>query len=134
MAVRVSVDTSFLIDLQRERALGSGDGPAHRFLTQSPDAELFLSTVALAEFAEGFDRTDDPRITAVREGHTLIPVDERTALTYAEMARRLRGRGAMIGANDLWIGCSSLLLGLPVLTANTSDFGRIDGLGIIAYR
>lgn len=134
MAVRVSVDTTFLIDLQREQSVGSDDGPAHRFLTRSPDAELFLSTIALAEFAEGFARSDDPSIIAAREGHTIVPVDAEIALTYAGVARALRGRGALIGANDLWIGCTSLQLGIPVLTANVADFRRIDGLGIVPYR
>jgi tRNA(fMet)-specific endonuclease VapC len=55
MALRLSVDTTFLIDLQRERAAGNDDGAAHRFLQRSPEAEVFLSTIALGEFAEVFD-------------------------------------------------------------------------------
>jgi tRNA(fMet)-specific endonuclease VapC len=49
MALQLSVDTTFLIDLQRERSADNGDGAAHRFLKRSPDAELFLSTIALGE-------------------------------------------------------------------------------------
>ena len=48
----MSVDTTFLIDLQRERSAGDDDGVAHRFLKRAPEAELFLSTIALGEFAE----------------------------------------------------------------------------------
>ena len=51
MALQLSIDTTFLIDLQRERAIGDEEGAAHRFLKRSPEAELFLSTVALGEFA-----------------------------------------------------------------------------------
>jgi len=134
MARRLSVDTTFLIDLQRERSAGDDDGAGHRFLKRSPDAELFLSTIALGEFAEGFDRAEHPVVAAVREGHTLVPVDDETALVYARVVRELRRRGELIGANDLWIGCASLRLGIPIVTANIEHFRRIDGLGIVQYR
>jgi tRNA(fMet)-specific endonuclease VapC len=134
MALRLSVDTTFLIDLQRERSTGDDDGAAHRFLKRSPDAELFLSTIALGEFAEGFDQAEHPIVTAMRDTHTLVPVDDQTALVYAKLARALRRRGELIGANDLWIGCTSLRLGIPIITANPADFQRIDGLGIVHYR
>jgi tRNA(fMet)-specific endonuclease VapC len=134
MALRLSVDTTFLIDLQRERSAGDDNGAAHRFLRRSPDAELFLSTIALGEFAEGFEQAEHPIVTAMREGHTLVPVDDQTAFVYARVVRELRHRGELIGANDLWIGCTSLRLGIPIVTANTADFRRIDGLGIVHYR
>ncbi len=134
MALRLSVDTTFLIDLQRERSAGDDDGTAHRFLKRSPEAELFLSTIALGEFAEGFDQAEHPIVAAVREGHMLVPVDGQTAFVYAKVVRELRRRGELIGSNDLWIGCTSLRLGIPIVTANVADFRRIDGLGIVQYR
>ncbi len=133
MALRLSVDTTFLIDLQRERSAGD-DGAAHQFLKRSPDAELFLSTIALGEFAEGFDQAEHPIVVAMRDGHTLVPVDDQIALVYARVVRELRRRGELIGANDLWIGCTSLRLGIPLVTASVEHFRRIDGLGIAQYR
>lgn len=133
MAPRVSVDTTFLIDLQRERSTGD-DGAAHRFLKRSPDAELYLSTIALGEFAEGFDGAQHPVLNAMREGHVLVQVDDQIAFTYARIVRELRRRGELIGTNDLWIGCTSLRLGIPIVTANVADFRCIDGLGIVQYR
>ena len=134
MALRLSVETTFLIDLQRERSTARDDGAAHRFLRRSPEAELFLSTVALGEFAEGFDRAEHPIVAAVRDGHTLVPVDDQTAFVYARVVRELRRRDELIGTNDLWIGCASLRLGIPIVTANVEHFRRIDGLGIVQYR
>jgi tRNA(fMet)-specific endonuclease VapC len=134
MAFRLSVDTTFLIDLQRERIAGDNEGAAHRFLRRSPDAELFLSTIALGEFAEGFEDVEHPVVAAMRDGHTLVPVDDQTAFVYARVVRQLRRRGELIGTNDLWIGCSSLRLGIPLVTANVEHFRRIDGLGIVQYR
>jgi tRNA(fMet)-specific endonuclease VapC len=64
MTLRLSVDTTFLIDLLRDRSAANDDGAAHRFLKRSPEAELFLSTIALREFVEGFDRAEHPIVTA----------------------------------------------------------------------
>lgn len=132
----MSLDTTFLIDLQRERLRGESDepvGPAHRFLRRSPDAELFLSVVALGEFAEGFASVEHPIVRTVRERHTLLPIDEECALVYAGAVRDLRSRGMLIGTNDLWIGASSLRYQLPIVTANIDHFRRIEGLEVIGY-
>lgn len=134
MALRLSLDTTFLIDLQRERSRSEIDGPAHRFLQRSPDAELFLSVVALGEFAEGFFSAEHPAVRMVRQQHSLLPLDEETALLYAGLVRDLRSQGKLIGANDLWIGASSLRFRLPILTSNVDHFRRIDGLEVLAYR
>ena len=140
MAHRLSFDTTFLIDLQRERTLSrrgteeQPDGPAHSFLRLLGDAELFLSIVALGEFAEGFGSFDHPTVAIVRDRHTLLPADEKTASIYAGAARELRSRGELIGTNDLWIGCSSLRYRLPVVTANVQHFQRIARLDVISYR
>lgn len=131
---RVAVDTTFLIDLQRERARGDAEGPAHRYLRGNPHRELLLPTPALGEFAEGFDDPDDSLLRAVRQGHQLLPVDEGTALVYARLARGLRAEGRLIGTNDLWIAAASVRHQLPLLTADASDFAVVEGLDVVRYR
>ena len=133
MAGRLSLDTSFLIDLQRERAAGER-GPAHALLERDPDVELFLSTVALGEFAEGFEDPDHPVLRLARELHVLLPVDERTALEYGRITRELRGEGRLIGSNDLWIAAASLRHELPLATADAAGFGQVEGLELVVYR
>ena len=133
MAGRLSVDTTFLIDLQRERVAGI-EGPAHTLLARDPEVELFLPSVALGEFAEGFEDADHPVLRVVRELHVLLPIDEETALTYGRLTRHLRGRGELLGANDLWIAASTLRHGLPLVTAAAADFRRVPELELVAYR
>lgn len=133
MAGRLSVDTTFLIDLQRERRKAQG-GPAHALLQRDTEVELFLSAVALGEFAEGFEDENAPVLRAVRDYHAHLPVDERTALVYGRITRELRERGTLIGSNDLWIAATSVRHALPLATANTADFRRIPGLEVVAYR
>jgi len=133
MVDRLSVDTTFLIDLQRERSVGK-PGHAQQFLLELDDTELCLSAVALGEFSEGFDDQSHPIVQAVRKRHRILSTDEETALLYRRVARELRSQGGLIGANDLWIGCSAIRHDLPLLTANTTHFGRIPGLEVIDYR
>ena len=139
MAERVAFDTTFLIDLQRERSAshrshGEVTGPAHRFLAARPDLQLYLSPTVLGEFAEGFSDPEHPLLQTVREQHLLLPIDERTALAYGRIARALRQAGRLIGANDLWIAATSVRYALPLVTANTDQLGRVTGLEIITYR
>jgi len=133
VAGRLSLDTSFLIDLQRERTAGAA-GPAQALLERDPDVELFLSTVALGEFAEGFEDPDHPVLRMVRELHVLLPVDEQTALAYGRITRRLRADGRLIGSNDLWIAAASVRHGLPLATADAAGFGRVEDLELVVYR
>lgn len=133
MAGRVAFDTTFLIDFQRERSRGETDGPAHAFLASDTDLELLLPATALGEFGEGFDDTDDPVLRTVRELHVLLPVDEETALVYARITRALRAAGKLIGTNDLWIAATSIRNEVPLVTANVTEFRRVDGLEILPY-
>jgi tRNA(fMet)-specific endonuclease VapC len=134
MARRVAVDTTFLIDLQRERASAGRSGPAHRFLARDPEVELHLSATALGEFSEGFGAADHPVLRTVRDLLVILPTDEDTALEYGRLARRLRRTGRLPGTNDLWIAAASLRHRLPLVTANVTEFERVEGLEVIAYR
>lgn len=62
----VSLDTSFLIDLQRERL--SGEGAAHRFLRADLSAKLCASSVVLGELVQGFDDPRHPALEMLRTG------------------------------------------------------------------
>ena len=134
MAGRVAFDTTFLIDFQRERSRAEADGAAHEFLLADPDLELLLPAPALGEFAEGFGDADHPVLRMARELHVLLPVDEETALIYGRIVRTLREQGRLIGTNDLWIAATSIRHAAPLVTANVSEFRRVDGLEVISYR
>ncbi len=45
-----------------------------------------------------------------------------------------RSPDAELLLSTIALGCTSLRLGISVVTANTEDFRRIDGLGILQYR
>jgi tRNA(fMet)-specific endonuclease VapC len=49
---------------------------------------------------------------------------------YAQIRAALKARGAMIGANDLFIAAHARWLGMTLVTNNTREFGRVTGLKI----
>lgn len=133
MGVRLSIDTTLLIDVQREHRRRE-KGPAHRFLRAQPKLRLHLPVVAYGEFAEGFADPEHAMLTLVRQSHVLLPVDEVVAQHYSRITRQLRAAGRLIGSNDLWIAATALRHKLPLVTANVAHFRRIEGLEVVAYR
>jgi predicted nucleic acid-binding protein len=128
---RISFDTTFLIDLQREKK--KAPGPAHAFLRAYPDATPCLSLIALAEFAEGFLSPRDPACLLMVDSFDLLPFDRTVAECYSSLSRDLRIKGTRIGSNDLWIAATALVAGLPLVTRNLRELQRVPNLIVLGY-
>ena len=89
--------------------------------------------MALGEYLEGFDVQESPEARALVECLNVLPITPEVARVYATTTRRLRTDGQLIGANDLWIGCTATASDLPIVTRDTEHFSRIPGLTVIAY-
>jgi predicted nucleic acid-binding protein len=63
-------------------------------------------------------------------GWRRFDLNEDAALLYAEIRADLKKRGAMIGANDLFIAAHARALGLTLVTNNTAEFERVKGLDL----
>jgi tRNA(fMet)-specific endonuclease VapC len=61
-----------------------------------------------------------------------IPITATVARVHADVWDQLARRGEMIGARDLWIAATALVLGLGLATGNADEFRRIPGLRVIA--
>jgi predicted nucleic acid-binding protein len=133
VARTLSVDTSFLIDLERERRRGDG-GAAHRFLQREAESGLCLAATVLGELAEAYGDPSHPALWAIRKTHRVLAIDESVALEYAALARDHRAAPSAIGSNDLWIAATSLHHRLPLLTADVERFAVVRGLELVAYR
>ena len=131
MVAALGFDTTFLIDLQRER--WGDDGPAHDFLRAHAEDGAEICVVALGEYAEGFADWDDPALRALRDVFLVRDVDQATCRQYATVVRQLRVHGRLIGANDLWIAASALRHGTGLVTRNVREFSRVPGLRVVPY-
>ena len=102
-------------------------------LRSVPVGDVCMSVVTKAELLYGVEvsprRDQDAAALAA-----FLPYVEALALTdavathYAEIRADLRTRGAMIGANDLFIAAHARALGITLVTNNTREFARVAGL------
>jgi predicted nucleic acid-binding protein len=130
---RLALDTTFLIDLQNERRARGQTRGARAFLQAHPSTQLFLPTVALGEYLEGFEDQSAADALALVSTLELLEVTRTVAQIYAAVTRNLRASGRLIGTNDLWIACTARGADLPLLTRNTEHFRRVAGLEVVSY-
>ena len=87
----------------------------------------------LGELAFGVAKsTRIPENTAAlrqfQAGMRVLPWDESVMWVYGQHFHRLQSEGRKIGEVDLLMGCQALVLGATMVTNNTSEFERIEGL------
>lgn len=120
------LDTNFLISRWRNGRKSA----AALWLRRNADLAVGLPWIVKGEFLRG----------AVVAGHapgeicvfldrypTAWP-DNATLETYATLFARLRAANALPGPHDLWIAAAALRLDVPLVTRNTAQFSRIEGL------
>jgi predicted nucleic acid-binding protein len=119
------LDSSFLIDLQREIVNGR-PGSAVNWLRRNrslPDRAILVSAVTVAEFLEGFD---DQRRGMVFISH-YIPqtIGFKHAKKCAELQRRAKKTGRRFGENDAWQLAFAELAGSTVVARDREAFSHL---------
>jgi tRNA(fMet)-specific endonuclease VapC len=126
------LETSFLVDLEREAIVGE-PGRAHAFLEAHPDRRLSITSVTAGELACG-PRVEQREAWERLVGHFPVRTPDAEAWwIYGRTFRYLRDNGMLIGANDLWIAAVALAADLPLVTRDEAHFGRVPGLRLVAY-
>lgn len=128
----ISLDTSALIDLQRE-IRNRNPGPVRAVIAGHANEPVFVSVVAAIEFGEGY--LPDGRLVYERflAPFTLLPLENSMRWQADQIRRTLREAGTPIGDNDLLIGITALHHGLEIVTKNPAHFQRIPGLRVVSY-
>ena len=107
---------------------------AQRVDTLPDDDRLCMSFITWGELLKGAQRsTRKPEVlrrleALARQVTVRYPTSPAICQHYAEQATRLKGIGTPIGANDLWIACHALAENATLVTNNTREFQRIQGL------
>lgn len=75
-------------------------------------------------------RRDDAllRLEAFMQLVPMIPLPETVGEHYGDIRTALTAQGTPIGANDLWIAAHARAARLTLVTNNTREFARVDGL------
>lgn len=110
-------------------------------LSRLPDPELTgISTIVAAELWTGVKQNlqthpqQAPRLEAFLGFFALADFNLDAALHYADIRADLEAKGTPIGPLDLLIAAQSRSLGATLVTANTSEFERVDGLKLSSWK
>ena len=131
------LDTSYIIDLLRERT--SQPGPATAFLERHRAVKLRMPLFVLCELELGVVRAGDPQ----GERHALETLSEYIepvfpgvgfAPIHARVVAGLLAAGTPIPVMDALIGALAVQHSEPIVTRDTEHFGRIDGLVVLDHR
>jgi len=100
---------------------------------QHEPGDLLISSIVAGELAYGVENST--RIESNRKNLGLflsklrvLPYDESAMWHFGSHKAKLKKAGTKIGELDLLIGCHALALGAVLVTNNTREFERIEGL------
>lgn len=128
MQARYMLDTDICIYLKKRRP----PSIAERF-KQLRHGEVVISMMTYGELLSGAlkSREKQAAISNVKRLAARLPVQAMSvevAEVYAAIRSDLERQGCLIGGNDLWIAAHAMALDLTLVTNNTREFSRIDGL------
>jgi tRNA(fMet)-specific endonuclease VapC len=97
--------------------------------------DVCISVITKSELLYGVELSPQRQRDELALGEFLRHVEvldfaDAAAGDYAKTRADLKTRGAMIGANDLFIAAHARSLGLTLVTTNTRKFGRVRNLKI----
>ena len=113
------LDSSYLIDLERETAAGDL-GPARRFLPSLRGRRIVVSIVSVEELLEG--AADDAAALASLQRFTIQGLDLAQARRCALIQRRTSRR---LDENDAWLVATAESIDADVVAADRAAFERL---------
>jgi tRNA(fMet)-specific endonuclease VapC len=126
---RYLLDTNIISDLVRQP-----QGRAAKRIAEIGDHHILTSVIVAAELRYGCRKAGSARLSATVEALLFeieaIPFDEAASRAYADLRTALEAKGQPIGGNDMLIAAQALALGCVMVTANTDEFARVDGLKV----
>ena len=124
------LDTSVCVSLIRGRS-------ASRALP--PSETCIVSVITAAELEVGIHRSARPRaqrlaVDGLLACFTVLPFESSAVADYGEIRTELEKKGNTIGPLDLLIAAHARCLGAAVVTGNVSEFKRVKGLKVLAWK
>ncbi|MEH2439014.1 type II toxin-antitoxin system VapC family toxin [Nostoc sp.] len=113
--------------------LNSRSSPVTQKTLSIPSKEIYTCTVVYSELYYGAYKSANvnKNLTHLEDLFTEfvdLPLDRQAAKIAGKIRARLNALGTPIGANDLLIAAIALANDLTLVTHNTREFSRIDGL------
>jgi tRNA(fMet)-specific endonuclease VapC len=95
--------------------------------------DIVVCSIVKAELFYGAMKSKNPEKNLANQNRFLerfisLPFDDDASKAYGEIRAKLERKGTPIGPNDLLIAATALSSNLTLVTNNTREFGRVDGL------
>ena len=108
-------------------------------IQQTSPKDLVLSSVVVAELRYGADETTHKRRNHHRLDLLTAEIDcldfgLEAALLFGRVRSGLEAKGTPIGPYDMMIAAHALSLGSVLVTDNTQEFCRVEGLALENWR
>lgn len=132
MGEALILETSFLIDLEREHTRGR-PGRAIEFLEEHDDSRYYITLTSAGELAAGKSMANRETWEAFLAPLYVLPSSPDVSWEYGRAFRHLQKNRQMIGANDLWIAATAVAYRMPLVTANVTHYQRVPGLDVRGY-
>jgi tRNA(fMet)-specific endonuclease VapC len=103
-------------------------------ILSTPTEEIAVCSVVKAELFYGAMRSNKPTQTLERQQllrrFVSLPFGDKAAIVYSRIRARLASARTLIGTYDLQIAAIALVNNLTIVTHNTREFERVEGLRI----
>jgi tRNA(fMet)-specific endonuclease VapC len=104
-------------------------------LRKTPVSDICISVITKSELLYGVEisprrQQDEAAVNAFLTFVEVLDFQDEAASHYASIRARLKAKGSMIGANDLFIAAHARSLGVTLVTCNTREFARVPELKI----
>ena len=97
--------------------------------------ELCISTITVSELMYGAFKSEfvEKNLKAIESflmPFEIVDYDYMASIEYGKIRANLEKKGKVIGNMDMQIAGHALALGLVLVTNNTKEFERVEGLGL----
>jgi tRNA(fMet)-specific endonuclease VapC len=128
MSVRYMLDTNICIYIIKNNPL-----TVRQMFERIHVHDLVLSMVTLAELRYGAEKSQSKaraleKIEQLTKTIEIADMNEAVAEHYAHIRASLALQGKPIGNNDLWLAAHARANGWVLVTNNTREFCRVEGL------
>jgi predicted nucleic acid-binding protein len=130
----ILIDSSVLV------AAGRGDVDLDAVLARHRDEPVAMAAITASELLHGVHRLKGARrarteavVERLLSRLPAIPFDLSVARVHATLSAELRTRGTPVGAHDLQIAATAVLLDYQVATRDLRSFPRIRGLRVLRW-
>lgn len=124
-----------ILDTNGLSAMAEGDAELRPILQRT--RQLAIPAIVLGEYRFGIRQSRhraryERWLTSAMAHCRMLPVDEDTAVEYAEIRYELKKSGRPIPGNDLWIAALARQYALPLISRD-SHFDSITGVARISW-